>query len=430
MGIRQEHDKVLKLQVLQGLYGMVPYHERAQHEASFESAYRAVLGETWDQTGLSLESADGLGHYLRGVHSVKGTPVHLNQRNLMRGLRNRVLSLESRLATFEGDGLAAAIRQASFESNAGVILGRYGLSGLSLEAEENPTVWKNLVAMVKNLFKPQGSKTQKIDVKFDARNVDYKTIEHMADYIDECFINVKDKGPWEPVEGKISGEGIVKNLTWGTEFDEKNPLAFLKKKFADWDKWYHAYEKAAREHSKVVMDVEKVTRPAVMAVKDDDEKIEDLLDKGIERMKAAPNPVKAAGNQKILYPGARILATQPIDVHNCFGLLECKPTQGAKDIKQLRPLTQAEAIELLTWVRDHVRMIEKYSSIYEVDWSDHSDGNPFWDVIEDSTGEALYGSMIYWQNNDMDFFQWVDGIEDMMATLSNGVMNWVTRSFK
>lgn len=431
MGIRQEHGKVLKLQVVQALYGMIPYHERAEHEASFESAYRHILGESWDQSGLSMESAEGLGYYLRGVASASGTPVRHNHSKVMRGLARSVLSLESRMSAWDNGTLAGAIATNSLEAEANALFKRHGLSGLSLEADDKPSAWKNLGKMIAGLFKGKEKVKKSDEEPFDPKKVDWSSVHKMASYIeDTSFPFLKSDATTEQPD-KVSGEGIVKNLTWGTEFDEKNPVAFIKKKFSEWEKWYHIHEQAVEAHSKVVEQDEKTTRPAVMKAGDDEEAKEAILDKAIETMKAAPNPVKAAAKLKVDFPGGRVLVTRPVSVNNPFGLIECVAAKSGKEIKELRPLTKEEAHQLLTWLRDTVMKLKNYTTIYDKGrWSDHSDGDEFWDRIEMTTGEALYGAMVYWQSNHMDFLDWVDDISVILAELSNGIMNWVDRSFK
>lgn len=430
MGIRQEHGKVLKLQVVQALYGMIPYHERAEHEASFESAYRHILGEAWDQSGLSMESVDGLGHYLRGIHSAKGTPVRLNQGKLMRGLALRTLSLESRLESMNQGSLAGAMLVPGLCQEAEALFKRYGLDGLSTEGKVKE-VLQTIGAVFRHVFDIRPKQGPKKEEKpFDPKNVDWSDVHKIAGHIETASFAFKDGEDHVQKEGKISGEGIVKNLTWGTEFDEKDPVGFVKKKFAEWEKFYHAYETVIDQHSKAIVKVEETTRPAAMKARDDVQALDAVLDKGITAMKAAPQPAKVVTTMKPVFPGGRVSKVEPATWHNPFGYVDVVDAKGGKDIKELRPLTQAEARELLTWLKERVLGMKQYTTIFDkATWSDHSDGDEFWDVIESATGEAMYGSMIYWQSNHMDLLDQVDDISVILMHLSNGIMNWVDRSF-
>lgn len=428
MGIRQEHDRVLKLQVVQAIHGMIPYHERAQHGASFESAHRHVLGTVWDEAGLSLESAEGMGHYLRGIHSAKGTPVTLHQGRLMRSLARRASSLEMQQEAVQGESLAAAIHLASFESQAELVFTRYGLKGLSLEAGE-PSAWKNLVSMIAGLFKSKDKSKKEDDEPFDPANVDYSSVHKMAAYIDQTFLNNKDE--WEPVEGNVSAEGIVQNLSWGKDFDEKSPVEFTKRKFAEWDKFYHQHEAAVEKMSKLIEHDEQVTRAAVAKVKDDQEAMDKILEDASKTLLAADNPTKLCERLKPVFPGALEYATYKRSSIEFQSIHTAVAKGWKKDLKQIRPLTKEEAVALLTWLRDAVSNLKKYTTIFNKGkWSDHSDGDDFWDYVEQCSWTDEYAGLIYWQSCDQDFVDSIPDISEILSKLSNGIIAWVSRSFK
>lgn len=424
MGIRQEHGKVLKLQVVQALYGMIPYHERAQHEASFESAYRHILGETWDETGLSMESVDGLGHYLRGVHSAKGTPVRINQGKVMRGLALRTLSLESRLEGFKPTALATALMESSMEGETSQLMARYGLGSVSLEADQ-PSAWKNLGKMIAGLFK---GKEKAKEEPFDYRKVDYSNVFKMADYLHtdaKLIYHMKQ----DSVEGKISGEGIVQNLSWGSEFDEKDPVGFLKRKFGEWEKFYHQHEAAVDKMSKFIQHDEDTTRPACVKVKDDVDAMDKILEAACHTLLAMDNPTKLAGKLKPVWPGAWVYSEYKRSSVE-FNMAERKHAPDFKDRKEIRPLKTEEAQQLVAWLRDTVRDMKKYMTIYDkAKWSDHSDGDEFWRITDDCSWQDTYAGLIYWQSCDQDFIDGMPQIDDILVHLSRGIMNWVDRSF-
>ena len=431
MGIRQEHGKVLKLQVAQSLFGLIPHNEREAHEASFESAYRNILGENaWDSAGLSMESAEGLGYYLRGVASASGKPIKHNQAKVMRTLAREVLSLESRASGYDDGTLAGAIARTTLEGEAQALLKRYGLEQLSTEGFAVNAI-KSIGTIIGNLFKGKEKKpgTQKIETQFDASNVDYSQVHKMADYIDEIFLNDKASEDWTQVVGKISGEGIVKNLTWGHEFDQGNPLAFQKKKFAEWDKFYHAHEAAVARMSSAIMADEKSTRAAINAAKDDEDKMEKILSAAVSALVKIENPSDVAAKMKPDFPGAR---TTSIYKRGEFDYDSCNsaPDKAFKDISEIRPLKVDEAKALLTWLRDQIRGMKKYTTVFDkAKWSDHSDGDAIWEQAENVGQIDTYAGLIYWQSCEQDFME-MDDISEILAHLSNGIVNWVTRSFK
>lgn len=431
MGIRQEHDKVLKLQVVQTLYGMIPHRERAQHEASFESACRTVLGETWDESGLSMESADGLSHYLRGVHSASGTPLRANTKKTMIGLAIGVASLESRLSAYGDDSLEQAMALPAMERDAQLLFKRYGLAGLSTEGKvwEGVKLVGSILGHLLNPFSKSSIVNAPKEEPFDPKKIDYEQVHKVADYIDNATSLVEHIGQ-KSVEGKISGEGIVKNLTWGHEFDEKNPLTFLKKKFADWEKFYHAHEAAVDRLSKAIESDEVSTRNACKAAKDDEEKMDDILDKAIKALSKIENPATVGARMKPVFPGARMLEFTKAKYMFEYGAIDTIPDKAAKDIKEIRPLTSEEAQALLHWLRDTVRDLKKYTTVFDkARWSDHSDGDEFWDITEQCSNVDTYGGMIYWQSCDNDFMYGIDDISTILSYLANGILTWVDRSF-
>lgn len=430
MGFRQEHGKVLKLQVVQSLYGYLPFDEQAEHEASFESACRAVMGEAWDVSGLSMESAEGLAHYLRGVHSASGTPMRVNNRKLMIGLAHQVLSLESRESALPAGTLAAALARPQLEADATVLLKRYGLDALSTEGmafDALKFVGKTLVSLF--LKKGVDKAVEKVEKAFDAKNIDYSQVHKMVDYI-STTTGVVRKVEYAPVEGKVSGEGIVKNLTWGHEFDEKDPVGFLKKKFAEWEKFYHAHEAAVAKMSAAVMADEKSTRGAIKAVDvEDTDKMEEILKKASDALLQMETPTKVAEKMKPVFPGARMTSIYKPRAYE-YGCIHVIADKAAKDIAQVRTLKKEEAIALLEWLHGAVSNLKKYTTVFEkAKWSDHSDGDVFWDQVEQTHQADSYAGLIYWQSCDDDFLYGLDDISEILARLNNGIMNWIDRSF-
>jgi hypothetical protein len=432
MGFRQEHGKVLKLQVVQSLFGYIPVEERWEHEASFESAYRKILGKAWDDSGLSMESAEGLSYYLRGVASASGKPITHNHRKVMLGLSRSVLSLESRLDTLPEGTLAAAISRPIIEQEATVLFKRYGLDGLSTEGLIGGAL-KSVAGALKAMFAPRPTKDakfSKIEQQWDPKNVDYSQVHKMAEYIDECFPASNNDPDWTPKEGKISGEGIVKNLTWGHEFDEKNPLEFLKKKFAAWEKFYQGHEAAVARYSAAIMADEKSTRAAINTAREDDDKMVEILDKAVKALRKIENPSDYAAKTKCDFPGGRTLTVDKRhDLSNGYDITEVVPDKAFKDIAQIRSLKEDEARAMLTWLRDRVTELKKFTTIFDkAHWSDHSDGDVIWDQTEHIDNEE-YAIMVYHQTCDADFLYDVDDISQILAHLSNGIMTWVDRSF-
>lgn len=428
MGIRQEHGKVLKLQVVQTLYGMLSYNERVKHEASFESAYRGILGEAWDNSGLSMESADGLAHYLRGIHSAKGTPLRVKPHAVVRRMAHNVLSLESKLESFQTGDLAAAMMQTSMESEAVDMLKRYGLDTLSVEGKFLDNM-KLVGGILKGLLLGPGKKTnEKPEEPFDPKKVDWSNVHKMAKYIEDASFPFKEGEEHTQKPGKISGEGIVRNLTWGNQFDEKDPVGFIKKKFAEWDKFYHQHEAAVEKMSNAVRADEKTTRPAVMAVKDDEDKMDEILEAACQKLLAMDNPTKLAERLKPVWPGALEYATYKRAGE--YNMADALVAKNLKEPKEIRALTQAEARELLNWLKERVMEMKKYMTIFDkARWSDHSDGDPFWDATEQCSWVDEYAGLIYWQSCDQDFIDNMPQIDDILVKLSNGIMNWVDRSF-
>lgn len=430
MGFRQEHGKVLKLQVVQSLYGYLPYDERIEHEESFEAACRQVMGQGWDDSGLSMESAEGLCHYLRGVQSASGKPLRINNTNLMLGLTNRVLSLESRMAAYEPSSLASALMQTSFESEAGTLLKQYGLEALSTEGLALSAV-KFVGSVLKGFFKGNAAKATKAAEKaFDPKNLDWSQVAKMADYIASTGATVK-KIDYVPVEEKVSGEGIVKNLTWGHEFDEKDPVGFIKKKFAKWEKFYHTHEQAVARFSAVIKADEKTTRPAIKAVDvEDNDKMEEIIQKAVAAIRKAETPTAALAKIGGDFPGARKFVVDKRGERGMgYDIADVVDDKAFKDIGQLRPLKKEEAIALIEWLYWTIKDMKKYTTIYDkAKWSDHSDGDVFWDQIEQCASDE-YGVLIYWQTCDADFIDNVDDISEILARLNNGIMTWIDRSF-
>lgn len=430
MGFRQEHGKVLKLQVVQSLFGYLPFDERAEHEESFEAACRQVMGKSWDDSGLSMESAEGLSHYLRGVASVSGNPMRINNRKLMSGLTRDVLSLESRISACDNGTLAGAMTLPGLEQEAGALLKRYGLDGLSTEGlafDALKFVGKTLVSLF--LKKGVDKVVDKAEKAFDAKNVDHTEVRKMVDYI-STTTGVVRKVEYAPVEGKVSGEGIVKNLTWGHEFDEKDPVGFLKKKFAEWEKFYHAHEAAVSKMSDAIRADEKSTRAAIKAVDvEDNDKMEEILNKASDALLRMETPTKVAEKMKPVFPGARMTSIYKPRAHE-YGCIHVIADKAAKDVAQIRTLKKEEAVALLEWLHGAVSNLQKYTTVFEkARWSDHSDGDVFWDQIEQTHQADSYAGLIYWQSCDDDFLYGLDDISEILARLNNGIMNWIDRSF-
>lgn len=429
MGFRQEHGKVLKLQVVQSLFGYIPMDERAEHEASFESACRAVLGQDWDDSGLSMESAEGLSHYLRGVHSASGTPMRVNNRKLMIGLARQTLSLESRLSAIPDGTLAGALARPQLELEAAALLKRYGLDTLSTEGkflDGLKYVGGVLKAMVRGSPKHVGVPEK----PFDAKNIDWSQVSKIADYI-HTTTGVVRKVDYAPVEGKISGEGIVKNLTWGHEFDEKDPVGFIKKKFAAWEKFYHVHEQSVARMSAVIEADEQTTRTAIKAVDiEDTEKMQEILDNAVKAIRKVETPTAALAKIGGDFPGARTFyADKRHTLSSGYDIADVIPDKAFKDIAEIRPLKKEEAIALLEWLYATVKDMKKYMEVYnKARWSDHSDGDVFWDKTEQVSNDE-YGIMIYWQTCDSDFIDSVDSISEILVHLNNGIMTWIDRSF-
>lgn len=424
MGIRQDHDKVMKLHVVQTLHSMIPYRERAEYASMVENAHRHILGPQWSASGLSLESSEGLAHYLRGAYSKQGQPMHLNHGNLMRGVLRDLLSLESRLELINPNTLSGSIALGQL-GDSFPRLKRFGLDKLSLESDE-PTVWKNLVKMIGGLF--SGKYTAK-EEPFDYNKVDWSTVHKMGAVIekDVALLQHTEK---EPIQGKISGEGIVKNLSWGSEFDEKDPVAFIKKKFSEWDKFYHAHEAAVVKLSQAVLHDEKTTRAAAKAAGDDVEKIEAILAKAIKTLLPVGAAVaNIAVKMNPTFPGGRVVKVSKPGQHNVYGALDSVKKEDVKD-HDVRALTGEEARALLTWLKDTVNNLKKYTTLFDkARFSDHSDGDEFWDLTEQCHNEYEYSSCVYWQSIDSDLVNGVDDISVILATLSKGIMTWVDRSF-
>jgi hypothetical protein len=429
MGFRQEHGKVLKLQVVQSLFGYIPHEERWEHEESFEAACRSIMGKSWDDSGLSMESAEGLPYYLRGVASASGKPITFNHRKVMLGLSRSVLSLESRLSACDTGTLAGAIIRPQLEEEAGALLKRYGLDALSTEGKVIEAM-KAVGGMLKAMFKSKPKAPGKQEEPFDPKKVDWNNVHKMADYIEDASFPFKEGEEHTQRGGKVSGEGIVKNLTWGHEFDEKNPLEFLKKKFAAWDKFYQGWEQVTTRYSAAVMADEKSTRAAINTAREDDEKMEEILDKAVKALRKVENPSDYAAKTKCDFPGARTLTVDKRhDLSSGYDITEVVQDKAFKDISQIRPLTQAEARALLIWLKERVMEMKKYGTIFDkAHWSDHSDGDAIWDQTEHINNEE-YAIMVYHQTCDADFFHHVDDISEMLAKLSNGIMTWVDRSF-
>ena len=429
MGFRQEHGKVLKLQVVQTLFGYLPFDERAEHEESFESACRAVLGKAWDDSGLSMESAEGLSHYLRGVHSASGTPLRLNNTNLMLGLNRSVLSLESRISALPDGTLAAALALPQLELEAASLLKRYGLDGLSTEGKFLDGL-KYVGGVLKAMFRAPTKQTKVPEKPFDAKNIDWSQVSKIADYI-HTTTGVVRKVDYVPVEGKVSGEGIVRNLTWGHEFDEKDPVGFLKKKFALWEKFYHVHEQSVAKMSAAIEADEKTTRAAVKAVDvEDNDKMEEILDNAVKALRKLETPSAALAKIGGDFPGARTYyLDKRHNLSNGYDMADVIPDKAFKDIAEIRPLKKEEAIALLEWLYATVKDMKKYTTIFDkARWSDHSDGDVFWDQTEQVNNEE-YGIMVYWQTCDADFLDGVDDIHDILVYLNNGIMTWIDRSF-
>lgn len=433
MGIRQEHDKVLKLQVVQTLYGMLPYNERAQHEASFESACRSIIGEGWDDSGLSMESADGMAHYLRGVHSAKGTPLRHKQKNVMQGLALGLASLESRLEQYPEESLESAMDRPNVERDAAILLQRYGLGGLSTEGKiwEGVKLVGGILGHILNPFSvgSERKKDKKEPEKpFDPKNIDYSQVGKVADYIQHTGALVK-KIEYVPVEGKVSGEGIVRRLTWGAEFDERDPVGFVKKKFAAWEKFYHAHEAAVANMSQLVMSDEKTTRAACTAAKDDRDKMDEILEAACKKLLAAENPTKVAEKFKPVWPNALVYNTYQRKAGE-YNMADSIVAKGWKDLKEIRPLKKDEAIALIEWLYHTCKDFKKFTTVFDkARWSDHSDGDDFWDHVEQCSWSDDYAGLIYWQSCDQDFLDGIPDISEILMHLTNGIMLWIDRSF-
>lgn len=429
MGFRQEHGKVLKLQVVQSLFGYIPHEERWEHEESFEAACRSIMGKSWDDSGLSMESAEGLPYYLRGVASASGKPITFNHRKVMLGLSRSVLSLESRLSACDTGTLAGAIIRPQLEQEASALLKRYGLDALSTEGKVIEAM-KAVGSALKAMFKSKPKTPGKAEEPFDPKSIDYSQVHKMADYIEDASFPFKEGEEHTQRSGKISGEGIVKNLTWGHEFDEKDPVGFIKKKFAAWDKFYHVQEAAVARFSAMIEADEKTTRAAVLHTDpEDNDKIQEILDNAVKAMRKAETPTAAMAKVGCDFPGGRKYVVVKRPQSNGYDIADVVDDKACKDIAQIRPLTQAEARALLIWLKERVMDMKKYTVVYDkAYWSDHSDGDPFWDLAEQANDEE-YGIMIYHQTCNADFLDNVDDISEILAKLSNGIMNWVDRSF-
>lgn len=425
MGIRQEHDKVLKLQIVQTLHSMIAYREREQFAESFESAHRTLLGDAWDTNGYSVESSVGMGHQLRGIYSARGKPMRHNLPRLMRHVIRDVISMEAKMAHADDGTLGGALALASM-GDFDLRLKRYGLLGVSLESNGIQAL-KNLGSMIAGIFKSKSTPGQQ-EEPFDPKNIDYTQVSKIAGYLENATFPLLDNDH-TPHEGKISGKGIVTNLTWGHAFDEARPLEFLKKQFEGWTKFYAAQEQAVERMSKAIMADEKSTRAAVKAAEGDDEKIEQILNKAVSALGKLENPVTVAAKMKPVFPGARMAVIRKSEYMFEYGSIDTVTDKAARDLEQVRRLKPDEARALLHWLKERVLEMKKYTTVFDkARFSDHSDGDEFWDIIEDIGAEEKYASMVYWQSCENDFLHGVDDIADILASLASGIIAWVDRS--
>jgi len=182
--------------------------------------------------------------------------------------------------------------------------------------------------------------------------------------------------------------------------------------------------------SKAVEADEKTTRTACKAAKDDHDKMNEIIQEAISALGKLENPATIGGKMKPVFPGGRMLEFTKAKYMFEYGAIDSVADKAAKDIKEIRPLTTEEARALLVWLRDTVRDLKKYTTVFDkARWSDHSDGDEFWDITEELSNIDTYGGMIYWQSCDIDFIYGVDDISVILAHLANGILTWVDRSF-
>jgi hypothetical protein len=156
----------------------------------------------------------------------------------------------------------------------------------------------------------------------------------------------------------------------------------------------------------------------------------DILDAARHALEKLDNPAKVAARMKPVFPGGRVMTVHR-NPHGGYDQLQVRVDRPVKSVEKIRPLTADEARALLTWLRDTILGMKKYTTVFDLGrWSDHSDGDEFWDVTEHLIESDMYGAHIYWQSCEADFIYDVDDISQILAHLSNGIMNWVDRSFK
>lgn len=442
MGVRQDKERVSKLHVLNQLYGGLTTEQKIEYGESFEQAAAKVMGEVWEEAGYSIESSGvQIEWYMRGVMS-STSPIVVDSPRLMKNLTRRFVGGDQGQASFESNSLLGAFYTPPpqrLTPNQELTLNRLGFGEESFEVVGG-LLFVGAAAGVAGaiklsdwISKKREEKRQAVKAKQEAdkpvnpEDITWDDVSRVPAFLNKNLSDSVIDGLTE-TEGKISGDGVVKRLTWGHQFDENDPVGFLTKMLAQYDAFYRKYEAAVSEVDDFVQKDEKTTRPAVMAVKDDEAKIVEVIDKATAALKAEFEKAHAVLlSTKVVFPNARTF--DPDSVKK--GLSRSIPDTAFKPIAQIRPLTKEEAKKMVHLLAKAISEMKKYTTIFNRKWSDHSDGDDFWDVIDathaDSDGYAGY---IYYQSADNDLVSYVDDISEILAAVSMGVLAWIERSFK
>lgn len=261
---------------------------------------------------------------------------------------------------------------------------------------------------------------------FDITNIKWNDLTKVESYLDREWSDAKINAMTQ-VTGTVNGSGFGKHLTWGNQFDFKDPVGFQKKMMSAYDQFVDKHAAAITNTSRQVEAIDEKTRATVKGLGDkfDDHEVGQLLDKAAAELNDLSEKfANSLRSVKVAVPDAHTIKMDK-------GWLENRADPSAKPVGQVPTLTKEQAKQYIRFLKERVKGIHEFERLYKgARWGDHSDGDKFWDMVDHISGSEEFAGAISHHDWDDKFVFGVMDEAEVVGHVLMGGLAWISHSLK